>query len=298
MLGAIDRELPAAPARGGRRAATAPAAVGDRRRDAGAQPVLRRRARRPREPAAARRAGAGGAGRARGRCPERARMRRARAARLDPESVQLYYQIALQGRRGPAARARRARRLPDDAAAHARVPARGRRRRSLPVAEKASAAAAKPAQPKAPPLRPRCAAPHAAPAASAAGRSSPRSCSWRARRASWRATPSCAAARATCSTWWCRSRRRILAERAHADKLKAALEQHLGGAVARQRVGRRDLRGATAAALEAASATRGAREAVEGGAGRRLRAGPGQHVRRQGRRLHRSGQTANRGEQA
>ena len=128
------------------------------------------------------------------------------AGRLDAELVQLYYQIALQGREDlPLA--------PDEHAGFLMTVLRMLAFRPEGGAGKLAVAERLPSRPqnrrsrRSPPRRPSLRPPlrHPPPAA---GRSSPRSYSLRARRASWRATPSCAAARATPSTWWCRSRRR------------------------------------------------------------------------------------------
>ena len=141
--------------------------------------------------AAARRAGADRCRRrSRRSCPSARASSRSPAARSGDGAALLPDRAA--GARGPAARAGRARRLPDDDAEDARFPARGRRREACGT-EKASPRPRKPRS-RRPPRR---STEHPL---SAAGRSSPCSCSLRARRASWRATPSCAAATATRST--------------------------------------------------------------------------------------------------
>jgi len=91
---------------------------------AGAQPVLRCRARRPRQPAAAHGDGADVPDALGEDLPERAAIVDL-AARVDAESVQLYYEIALQA--GKTCRSRpRARGLSSDPAAHGSRSGRGR----------------------------------------------------------------------------------------------------------------------------------------------------------------------------
>jgi DNA polymerase-3 subunit gamma/tau len=94
MIGAVDSDfvvslLEASPA-------TTSSACSPRRGDGGAQPVVRRRAAGHRGRAARHRAVAGRAGRVAADLPARDRLRARR--RMDPETVQLDYQIAVQGR--------------------------------------------------------------------------------------------------------------------------------------------------------------------------------------------------------
>ncbi|HEX6689668.1 MAG TPA: DNA polymerase III subunit gamma/tau [Burkholderiales bacterium] len=158
------------------------------------------------------------------------------AGRLDPETVQLYYQIALQGREDlPLA--------PDEHAGFLMTVLRMLAFRpeggagKLAVGEKTSAASPKPVQPKA--------------AAAVAG-------GWPEIAAQLQLT---GAARELARNAELRRRegnafelvvpksKAFLADRAHADKLKAALEQHLGGA-ARVSVAVGETSGVSAAALE------------------------------------------------
>ena len=179
----------------------------------------------PGGPAAAACARAVAAGRARAELPERAQLA-ALAGRLDPESVQLYYQIALQGRRRPAACAGRARGLHHDAAAHARVSPRAvREKRALargskpktPVASAASAVRAT--------GRSSCSS---SPLAGAAPRAGP-------------ATRSCRAATNGRFDLVVPKSKAYLAERNYQDKLKAALESHFGTHGGAEGLARRDL---------------------------------------------------------
>jgi DNA polymerase-3 subunit gamma/tau len=163
------------------------------------------------------------------------------AGRLDPESVQLYYQIALQGRED-------LKLAPDEHAGFLMTVLRmlafrpEGRAEKLPIAEKAAekapAPGARPAQPKA----------AAAPAVDG----------WPELAAQLQVT---GAARELARNAELRRRegnsfdllvpksKAFLADRAHSDKLKAALEQHLGGA-ARVNVTVGEAAGASAAAIE------------------------------------------------
>ena len=167
------------------------------------------------------------------------------ASRLDPESVQLYYQVALQGREDlPLA--------PDEHAGFLmsvlrmlafRPEGRGEK---LPVAEKAAPA---PTPAPARPQQPRAAA---APTATGAG-------GWPELVAQLQLA---GAARELARNAELRGREQnvfdlvvpkakaFLAERAHQDKLKAALEQHLGAAVT-VKISVGEVSGASAAAIEA-----------------------------------------------
>ena len=156
------------------------------------------------------------------------------AGRLDAESVQLYYQIALQGREDlPLA--------PDEHAGFVMTVLR------LLAFRPEGAAHAMPMPPggeteahgRSP--RPK----HGELAASSCS-----SCRSPGRRASWRATPSCAGAKARVFELVVPKAKAYLAERSYVDKLKAALEQHLGSAV-RVNVAVGEVAGASAAALEA-----------------------------------------------
>ena len=168
------------------------------------------------------------------------------AGRLDPESVQLYYQIALQGRED-------LRLAPDEHAGFLMTVLRMLAFRpegagkSLPVAEKASAPSAKTPQPKA--------------------AAAPVSGDWPELAAQLQIA---GAARELARHAELQRRegnafdlvvpksKAFLADRAHADKLKAALEQHLG-APARVNLSIGDTSGASAAAIE--SGERDARRA-------------------------------------
>jgi len=189
------------------------------------------------------------------------------AGRLDPESVQLYYQIALQGREDLQL-------APDEHAGFLMTVLRMLAFRpeggatALPVAEKVPGPAAKTPVPAAKAPIPAEKAPipaakapptmAAAPAASGA---------WPELAAQLQVA---GAARELARNAELRSRegnvfdlvvpksKAFLADRAHADKLKAALEQHLGGAV-RVNVSVGDTSGASAAAIE--SGERDARRA-------------------------------------
>jgi DNA polymerase-3 subunit gamma/tau len=176
------------------------------------------------------------------------------AGRLDAETVQLYYQIALQGRED-------LKLAPDEHAGFLMTVLRMLAFRpeggteKLPIVEKAAgtatASAAKAAPPKA------AAAPAAVPAAGG----------WAELAAQLQVT---GAARELARNAELRRRegnafdlvvpksKAFLADRAHADKLKAALEQHLGGA-ARVSVSVGETSGASAAAIE--SGERDARRA-------------------------------------
>jgi DNA polymerase-3 subunit gamma/tau len=168
------------------------------------------------------------------------------ASRLDPESVQLYYEIALQGREDlPLA--------PDEHAGFLMTVLRMLAFRpegnveKLPPAAKA-AVAARPQAPRAA----AAAAPAGARAANAAG-------DWPELAAQLQVT---GAARELARNAELRSREQnifdlvvpkakaFLADRVHSDKLKAALEQHLGSAVT-VKVSVGDVSGASAAAIEA-----------------------------------------------
>jgi DNA polymerase-3 subunit gamma/tau len=177
---------------------------------------------------------------------ERARIENL-ASRLDPESVQLYYQIALQGREDlPLA--------PDEHAGFLMTVLRMLAFRpeggieKLPVAEKAAVAASRPPPAKAAEAR----ATAAEPRATAAG-------GWPELAAQLQVA---GAARELARNAELRSREQnifdlvvpkakaFLADRVHQDKLKAALEQHLGVAVT-VKVSVGEVSGASAAAIEA-----------------------------------------------
>jgi DNA polymerase-3 subunit gamma/tau len=168
------------------------------------------------------------------------------ASRLNPESVQLYYQIALQGREDlPLA--------PDEHAGFLMTVLRMLAFRpegsveKLPVAEKAAPASSRPPQPKA--------------------AAAPVSGDWPELVAQLQVA---GAARELARNAELQRRegnafdlvvpksKAFLADRAHADKLKAALEQHLG-APARVNLSVGDTSGASAAAIE--SGERDARRA-------------------------------------
>jgi DNA polymerase-3 subunit gamma/tau len=190
------------------------------------------------------------------------------AARLDPESVQLYYQIALQGRED-------LRLAPDEHAGFLMTvlrmlafrPEGGSK--ALPVAEKAPIIAAK--APIAAARAPVAAAKAPIPAANAP---QPRAAAPAAAGGAWPELVAqlqvAGAARELARNAELRGRdgsvfdlvvpksKAFLADRAHADKLKTALEQHLGGTV-RVNVSVGDTSGASAAAIE--SGERDARRA-------------------------------------
>jgi DNA polymerase III subunit gamma/tau len=165
------------------------------------------------------------------------------ASRLDPESVQLYYEIALQGREDlPLA--------PDEHAGFLMTVLRMLAFRpegkveKLPVTAKAAVAAR--------PQAPKAAAPAAAAVAAVAG-------DWPELAAQLQVT---GAARELARNAELRGRdqnvfdlvvpkaKAFLADRVHQDKLKAALEQHLGSAVT-VKVSVGEVSGASAAAIEA-----------------------------------------------
>ena len=265
--------LPAARCSSASRRGDAAGAVDDRRRDAGAQPLVRCGARRSREPAAQLALAQSGAGRARRRLPERARLA-ALAGRLDPESVQLYYQIALQGREDlPLA--------PDEHGGFVMTllrmlafrPGRRRRRRIAarrrrkPRRSRSAGCSSRRPRPRGDWPRARAAA-----AVTGAARELARNAELQRREGDVfeLVVPKAKA---------------YLAERSYTDKLKAALEQHLGARGARSRCRSARSAGASAAALEA-----GEREARRAAAAQSVQAdgfvqGPRQPVRRQGRRL-------------
>ena len=190
--------------------------------------------------------------------PERARME-ALSARLDPESVQLYYQIALQGRQDlPLA--------PDEHAGFVMTVLRmlafrpeGPKRASDSILQRAPAGEGRPGR-----AEPAKAAPAPAAASAADGE-------WPQLVQSLRVT---GAARELARNAELRGRKdgaydlvvpkskAYLAERAYADKLKAALEQHLGASV-RLNVAVGEVAGATAAALEAGEREARRAEAVK-----------------------------------
>jgi DNA polymerase III subunit gamma/tau len=189
------------------------------------------------------------------------------AARLHPESVQLYYQIALQGRED-------LRLAPDEHAGFLMTvlrmlafrPEGGSK--ALPVAERAPIAAAKaPIAAARAPLAERAPIP-------AANAPQPRAAAPAAAGGAWPELVAqlqvAGAARELARNAELRGRdgsvfdlmvpksKAFLADRAHADKLKAALEQHLGGTV-RVNVSVGDTSGASTAAIE--SGERDARRA-------------------------------------
>jgi DNA polymerase-3 subunit gamma/tau len=176
---------------------------------------------------------------------ERARIE-ALAVRLDPESVQLYYQIALQGREDLAL-------APDEHAGFLMTVLRMLAFRpegsaeKLPVAAKAATAPARPPQPKAAVAPVSGDWPELAAQLQVAGAARELARNAELQRREGNAfdlvVPKSKA---------------FLADRAHADKLKAALEQHLG-APARVNVSVGDTSGASAAAIE--SGERDARRA-------------------------------------
>ena len=287
MLGAIDQGDLAARCSSAVAAGDAAGAVAIAERDAGAQPVLRYRARRPGEPAAARRARAGGA-RCAGGSAERAREReRSPRGSIRSRCSSTTRSRCRAGEDLPLA--------PDEHAGFVMTVLRMLAFRpeggaaALPVAAKAPTAAAKAGAAEAPARR-------SAPPAASAGRAARRSRRLARARAQLQVT---GAARelarnaelrgrdGASSSWSCRKRKAYLAER-------SLRRQAEGGARAaprrrRSRVNvsrRRRLAARAAAALEAGEREAQARRSGQGGAGRRLRAGPRQPVRRQGRRLH------------
>jgi DNA polymerase-3 subunit gamma/tau len=172
------------------------------------------------------------------------------ASRLNPESVQLYYQIALQGREDlPLA--------PDEHAGFLMTVLRMLAFRpegpaeKLPVAEKAAAAAPRPQQPKAAAAPVSGAWPELVAQLQVAGAARELARNAELQRREGNAfdlvVPKSKA---------------FLADRAHADKLKSALEQHLG-APARVNVSVGDTSGASAAAIESGERDAQRAEAVK-----------------------------------
>ena len=215
-----------------------------------------------------------------------ARRREALAARLDAETVQLYYQIALQGRHDlPLA--------PDEYAGFMMTVLRMLAFRpeggpkALPVAEQAPTRCCEDAGPCGEGGDPRgCAAAQGRRACRAAtGPSWQRSCTSRARRASWRATPSCARREGNVLDLVVPKSNGDLADARPRRQAEGRARAASGPRGPRQRDGRRDRRRERRGARERESASAPGRGG-QGGPGRPFRAGPRQHVRRQGRRLH------------